>query len=87
MALTVELHRSLVRMIETGRLRLVEKQSLRVSVFEIDAALINPDEPRIPRLFYRLVYDRHRQVIVTILYPEEICANGMPDFTQELSVK
>lgn len=84
MTLTHELHSTLVKSIEAGRFRLVEKQSLRVSVFEVDAALINPNEPRVPRLFYHIVYDRHRRVIVTVLFPEYMYANIVPDNSLEL---
>lgn len=50
----------LVRMIQRGQGRLLEKQSLRVSTFELNA---------FDKILY-VVYDKHRKTIVTFL-PEQ----------------
>ena len=57
--LTDEIHAQLVRAIQRGRFKCVEKQSLRVSIFEgeLDGKKMH------------FVYDRVRHQIVTVMYP------------------
>ena len=56
-----------VGLIRSGRVRMVERQSLRVSVYEIPIPLQgHEDEMR----FAHAVYDANRKSIVTVLHPE-----------------
>lgn len=57
MTLTRDMHHQLVKMIQSGKSTVIERQSLRVSVHE----LMIEDEP------VRVVYDRIRKTIVTFL--------------------
>ena len=59
--LTPELSNLFVRSIQKGEALLVDKQSLRIGVYDLTY--------RKKKL--RLVYDRRRQNIVTVLFPEE----------------
>ena len=56
-----EERRSLIARIQTGRLKTVRKQSLRVTVFRDTINGIDID----------VVYDNKRHTVVTFMYPEE----------------
>ena len=58
--LTKELKERIVKMIQEGYVQIVEKQSNRISLFDV------PVEGKM----IRIVYDRTRKNIVTALYPE-----------------
>lgn len=54
-----ETHRRIVNVIQSSRSRVVERQSLRVSVHDVD----------LDGVTVRVVYDRHRKQVVTFLPP------------------
>lgn len=57
--------KEIIRQIQNGQLEFYEKQSNRVSLFKY---FFNGEE-------YRIVYDRERKQVVTILYKEEVWSN------------
>lgn len=61
---TQQLESEWVRLIKQGRVRMIDKQSNRVSVYEIP--IRNGDDLG----FAHAVYDKERKSIVTVLYPE-----------------
>lgn len=67
-SLTPELHKLLVRKIQKGEAVKVEKQSNRVSIWDIDVSNCLPDSPEVEEL--RVVYDSNTKNIVTILYKD-----------------
>lgn len=80
--LTTELHSNLVRKIQKGQAILVEKQSNRVSIFDIDiSGLIKKDNYSIVEMnsiadsvradSIRVVYDSNTKNIVTVLFKDE----------------
>lgn len=54
-------HRRIVGVIQSSRSRVVERQSHRVTVHDVD----------LDGATYRVVYDRHRKQVVTFLPPDE----------------
>jgi hypothetical protein len=69
--LTDALHQDLVRKIQDGRAVFVEKQSNRVSVFDL-----NVEGQEIEALAVRVVYDRERHIIVSALPPSTVGQDG-----------
>lgn len=67
-SLTQELHNLLVRKIQKGEAVKIEKQSNRVSVWDVPTPDMFPDSPEIQEL--RVVYDSNTKNIVTILYKD-----------------
>jgi len=59
-----EIEKSWIALIRSGRVRCVDRQSNRVSVFEIPVGLGEGQD------FIHVVYDRMRGSIVTVLHPE-----------------
>ena len=58
-----EIEAGWIALIRSGRVRCVDKQSNRITVFEIPIGLENQD-------FIHVVYDKIRGSIVTVLHPE-----------------
>ncbi len=67
-SLTQELHNFLVQKIQKGQAIKVEKQSNRVSIWDIDVRGLFRENPEIDYL--RIVYDSNTKNIVTILYED-----------------
>lgn len=67
-SLTNELHNFLVRKIQKGEAVKVEKQSNRVSIWDIDVGGLFKENPEIDSL--RVVYDSNTKNIVTILFKD-----------------
>lgn len=65
-SLTKELHNILVKKIQKGQAVKFEKQSNRVSIWDINVLGMFPDNPEIKDL--RVVYDSNTKNIVTLLY-------------------
>ncbi len=63
---TRDIEKSFIQAITDGRVGFVEQQSLRIYVYDV------PFNYRL----YRVVYDRTRNVIVTVLPREEAALNG-----------
>jgi len=59
-----EIENSWIALIRSGRVRCVDRQSNRVSVFEIPVGLGEEQN------FINVVYDKIRGSIVTVLHPE-----------------
>ena len=67
-SLTKELHNILVKKIQKGQAVKFEKQSNRVSIWDINVFGMFPDNPEIDSL--RVVYDQNTKNIVTILFKD-----------------
>lgn len=67
-SLTNELHNFLVRKIQKGEAVKVEKQSNRVSIWDIDVRGLFKENPEID--FLRVVYDSNTKNIVTLLFKD-----------------
>lgn len=67
-SLTQELHTLLVKKIQRGEAVKFEKQSNRVSIWDINVLGMFPDNPEIDSL--RVVYDQNTKNIVTILFKD-----------------
>jgi len=59
-----KMHDDFVHLIQTNKATLLEKQSLRVSVYELTYNAYGQDTK------FKVVYDKQRKTIVTILPPE-----------------
>lgn len=67
-SLTNELHNFLVRKIQKGEAVKIEKQSNRVSIWDINVGGLFKENPEIDSL--RVVYDSNTKNIVTILFKD-----------------
>lgn len=66
--LTQELHNFLVRKIQKGEAVKIEKQSNRISLWEVPTPNMFPEYPEIQEL--RVIYDSNTKNIVTLLYKD-----------------